>query len=182
MKINKEKTIAVVIDLQEKLIPHIYNKDIIINNNIKLLQCLEILDVPVLFTQQYTKGLGNTIPEISKFITKNEDIIEKISFSCCKENKFLDKILPLNPEFAIITGIESHICILQTAIDLLQYNIIPVVVTNCVSSRHEYDHQIALTRLNKEGAILTTYESLLFELMEYAGNETFKKVSNILKE
>jgi len=182
MRIEKEKSIALVIDIQEKLIPYIYNNEIIIKNNIKLIECLDILNIPILFTQQYTKGLGNTIPEISKFIKKENDIIEKISFSCCKENKFLDKVLPLNPEFIIISGIETHICILQTAIDLLQFNITPVIVTNCTSSRYVYDHETALLRLNKEGAILTTYESLLFELLQYAGTDTFKKISNIIKQ
>jgi len=181
MRIEKEKSIAVVIDLQEKLIPHIYNKDIIIKNNTKLLEGLNILNIPIFLTQQYTKGLGKTIIEISKFIKNEDDIVEKLAFSCCKEDKFLDKILPLNPKFAIISGIESHVCILQTAIDLLQYNITPVIVTNCISSRYEYDHQIAIMRLNNEGAILTTYESLLFELLTYSGTDIFKQISKIVK-
>ncbi len=181
MRIEKDKSIAIVIDIQEKLIPHITNNDILIKNTGILLEGLKILNVPLIFTQQYTKGLGKTINEISNFISNENDIIEKLTFSCCKEGKFLDKLLPLNPEFAIICGIESHICVLQTAIDLVEYNIKPIIVADCISSRKEKDHQIALQRLSNEGCIITTYESLLFELCITAGNDTFKKLSTLVK-
>ena len=181
MRILREKTAAVVVDIQERLLPHIHEGDIILRNCLKLIEGLKILSVPVIVTQQYTRGLGPTVPSIIQMFPEFR-YIEKISFSCCEEPAFKKEMDLLGKTDIIICGIESHVCVLQTCLDLLAGGRRPVVVEDCVSSRKPNDKHIAIERMRQEGACITTVESLLFELARVAGNETFKSISGIVKE
>jgi nicotinamidase-related amidase len=180
MRILREAAVAVVIDIQEKLLLHIHDGEFILNNCLKLIEGLKILSVPVIITQQYTKGLGPTAPSIIKMFPEFR-YIEKISFSCCDEPAFAKEIEQSAKENIILCGIESHVCVLQTCIDLLASGKRPVVVEDCVSSRKANDKIAAIERMRQEGAIITTMESLLFELTRIAGNDTFKRISGIVK-
>ncbi len=180
MRILKENTLAVIIDMQEKLFSHMNNKENLEQNTCKLIKGLNILDIPIITTQQYTKGLGLTIQSINSIIDKNS-IIEKISFSCFDEPEFTKKLYLHNKKCIIISGIETHVCILQTVIDLIYANYIPIVITDCISSRKVSDLETAIERIKKEGAILSTYESILCELCKTAGTDTFKSISKIIK-
>ena len=180
MKIRKEDTVAVVIDMQERLLPHIFDWERILKNTLKLIEGLQTLTVPVLITQQYTKGLGATDNEIVKLIP-DFGFTEKIAFSCCREPEFMNKLNAIGKKTVIVCGIESHICVLQTCIDLLEAGYLPVVVEDCVSSRTHNDKVIAIERMRQEGAIITTTESILFELTQCAGTEEFKAISKIVK-
>jgi nicotinamidase-related amidase len=180
MRIFRDDTAAVVVDIQERLFPHIHDGDIMLKNCLRLIEGLKILSVPVIITQQYTKGLGPTVPSVIQMFSEFRHI-EKISFSCCEEPAFKKEIDLLGKTDIIICGIESHVCVLQTCLDLLANGKRPVVVEDCVSSRKPNDKQIAIERMRQEGARISTMESLLFELARVAGNETFKSISGIVK-
>lgn len=180
MRLNKENTIGLVIDMQEKLLPHIHNNEAIFNSNLKMVQGLRSLSVPIIVTQQYTKGLGNTVPEINNAIG-NFSYIEKQTFSCYREPAFIKVMNRSGKRNVVITGIESHICVLQTALDLLYNNFTPVIVTDAIGSRFEEDKRIALWRMRDVGCIMTTTESILFELCRTAGTPEFKEISKLVK-
>jgi len=180
MRIIKEQTAGLIIDIQEKLISHIYKYELISSHTALLIRGLRLLDIPLILTQQYTRGLGETIPSIIEVIG-NITPVEKISFSCCDEPGFMKKLSQLGKKNIIIAGIEAHVCVLQTVLDLLDNAYLPVVVENCISSRKNRDKKIAVERMRQEGAVVTTYESILFELTRFAGTDVFKQISKIVK-
>jgi nicotinamidase-related amidase len=180
MRILKENALAVLVDIQERLFPHIYDNGILLANSAKLLEGLKILEVPVLVTQQYSKGLGQTVSTLQEKIVPF-NYIEKLSFSCCDENQFIGALNRFQKKFIILFGIEAHVCLLQTCVDLLAMGYIPVLVEDCISSRKISDKIIAVERMRQEGAIISSYESILMELTRYAGNESFRKISGIIK-
>ena len=180
MRIQLEDTAAVVVDIQERLLPHIYQWEQTLQNCLKLIDGLQVLTVPVVVTQQYTKGLGPTVAAIVNKITAFSHI-EKNSFSCYGEPVFKNKLTSLGKKNVILCGIESHVCVLQTCLDLIEASYIPVVVEDCVSSRKPDDKTIAIERMRQEGARITTLESLLFELTRCAGTDTFKSISRLVK-
>jgi nicotinamidase-related amidase len=180
MRILRDQTAGLVIDIQEKLFPFISGNETLARNSGILIQGLQALKIPILVTEQYTKGLGLTIQPIQQYLA-GEQAIEKLAFSCCDDQPFLAKLSALNKKFVVITGIESHVCVLQTTIDLLEHNFIPVIVEDCVSSRNLNDKQMAIDRMRRSGAIITTYESVLFELLRFSGTEEFKAISRLVK-
>ncbi len=180
MRINKNDALALVIDVQDRLFPHMFNREEFLRNILILTEGLQILDIPMIVTQQYTKGLGNTIEPLKNKLGQFEPI-EKIAFSCYDESKIVKKLNFKNKNFIIVAGIESHVCILQTVIDLINVGYTPVLVHDCVSSRKENDKEIAIERIRHEGAIVTSYESILLELCRVAGSETFKAISKLIK-
>lgn len=180
MRVSRHESLGVIIDIQDRLFPHIYQHEVLEKNVMILIQGLQLLQIPILVTQQYTRGLGETIPSIAEMV-KPVHRIEKITFSCCGESNFLAELTRLNKKFIIIAGIEAHVCILQTVPDLIDNGFIPVVVEDCVSSRKENDKRIAIERIRQEGGIITTYESILLELCSVAGSETFKSISRLIK-
>ena len=176
MRIEKEQAIALVVDYQEKLMPVMHEKEQLLRNSCILLEGLKILDVPMVITQQYTKGLGMTVEAITEAAGTTE-YIEKIAFTAYDAVKWKLR----GKKYVIVCGIETHICVLQTIIDLKAAGFVPVLVADCVSSRKESDKQVALDRARQEGAIVTTYESLLFELLKVAGTETSKQIQKLIR-
>ena len=176
MRIERENTVALVIDYQEKLVPVMDEKERLIQNSSILLAGLKHLGVPMIVPQQYTKGLGITVQEIREAM-ESDDYIDKISFTAFDSVKeqIMDK------KFVIVCGIEAHICVLQTVIDLVEEGFVPVVVEDCISSRKPNDKEVAIRRMLEEGAIVTTYESLLFELLKIAGTEESKRIQRLIK-
>ena len=156
--------------------PVMANKEQLIRNSEILLKGLKILDVPMYITQQYTKGLGTSIKEITDAV-EDDTYIDKISFTAYDAVK--DKIS--SKKYVIVCGIEAHICVLQTVIDLKAAGFVPVLVADCISSRKESDKQVAIERARQEGAIITTYESLLFELLKVAGTDTSKQIQRLIR-
>jgi nicotinamidase-related amidase len=180
MRILKEKTAGLVIDIQERLYPHIYEHEALARNAGILVKGLKVLAVPVLVTQQYTRGLGPTIPELLDLV-RDYPLVEKTAFSCCDEPEFIRALAETHKQFILIAGIESHVCVLQTVIDLVERGYQPVLVKDCVSSRKEGDKAISVRRMQKEGAIVTSYESILFELCRFSGTDEFKSISKLVK-
>ncbi len=180
MRILKENTIGLFIDIQEKLFPHMEGNQQLELNLIKLFEGFKVLEIPFLVTEQYTKGLGPTISPLRSAFGEYEPI-EKTAFSCCDEPPFMYAVNKTGKKNIIICGIETHVCILQTAVDLIQEGFQPVVIEDCVSSRKGSDKKTAILRMSQEGVIISSLESVLFELTRFSGTDTFKAISKLLK-
>jgi len=180
MRILKENSIGLVIDIQERLIPVMEENEQLVENCSKLIQGLQVLEIPLLLTQQYTKGLGETVQEIKSVINAFE-FIEKKDFSCFDEPVFADQLAGSGAKNVIICGIESHVCVLQTAIDLKEAGYTPVVVMDCVSSRSFDSIDLAAERFRYEGIMMSSLESVLFELTRSAAAPGFKEISKLVK-
>jgi nicotinamidase-related amidase len=157
-----------------------YEKEKLLNNCKILIRGLSELNIPQLVSQQYTKGLGETIPEI-KLLIPDFSYIEKRDFSCCDESAFTQKIEKLNAKNIIICGIESHVCVLQTAVDLKDAGFNPIVVMDCVSSRTKENIELTKERFRHEGIMMTSYESILFELTRTSSDNEFRTISKLVK-
>ena len=180
MRILKDNSIGLVIDIQERLFPHIYENQQFLANTRKLIEGFKILEIPIIVTEQYTKGLGQTIPEISSLF-QPFSYYEKMSFSCMDDSE-INKILNQSgKKNVIICGIESHVCVLQTAIDLKDSSFSPVVIADCISSRKLSDKQTTLQRMQTENIIISSYESVLLELLRFAGTDQFRAISRLIK-
>jgi nicotinamidase-related amidase len=157
-----------------------HEKDKLLDNLQKIIRGVQVLGMPVILAEQYPQGLGPTVPEIISLLP-NTQPIPRLSFSCCGEKRFLKELETLNRKQVLINGVESHVCIYQTTIDLLNLGYELHVVTDCVSSRTPENKKIALHRMNSAGAKLTSTEMVLFELLRVAGGEKFKAISKIIK-
>ena len=192
MRILPEKAAAVLVDVQEKLFPHMHERETLNRNLPILLKGLELLGVPMLVTQQYTRGLGPTTAALREVLGWStvpaadadpgaDRYIEKIAFSCWDEPAFRRAFEALGRDCVLLAGIESHVCMLQTAVDLQEAGFTPVVIEDCTSSRRENDKRVAMQRLHAEGIRVSTYESILFELAREAGTDTFRAISRLVK-
>ncbi|MFP3153650.1 hydrolase [Lachnospiraceae bacterium ZAX-1] len=180
MRILEKNTSCIVVDYQEKLVPAMANKEQLLKNSVKLLQGLKILEIPLIITGQYTKGLGVSVPQIAQAVG-TEECIDKLTFSSYENEEVKKALLDYGRNHVIVCGIEAHVCVLQTVIDLRGAGYQPILVTDCISSRKESDAQIALLRARQEGALLTTSEAILFELTRKAGTDKFKQISKLVK-
>lgn len=172
--------VFVQVDVQERLFPFISNNEELEKNLVTLVKGLQLLDVPMIINEQYKKGIGETIPSLRELI-EDYPHFEKTTFSCCGQEEGLSAIKNSGKKIVILAGIETHVCVLQTALDLLEEGLQPVLVTDCVNSRKEKDRDMAIQRMIQAGVIPTTYESLLFELTVNAKHPRFKEVSKLVK-
>jgi len=180
MRITKENTTALFIDFQERLFPAMDQKEILLKNTKILLEGLSILGIPIVFTQQYTKGLGETIGELSALVPGFE-AIEKSDFSCFGAEEYTGFLQQHQSKTIILCGIEAHVCVLQTAIDLQEAGFHPIVVTDCISSRDVLSKQSAIDRFRFEHIMTATCESILFELTRSAKASEFRAISKLVK-
>lgn len=180
MKIKAQDCVYVQVDVQERLFPHITDNMELEENLITLVKGLKLHEIPMIVNEQYKKGIGETIPSLRE-LTDEYPHFEKTTFSCCGQDEGLSAIKASGKKFVILAGIETHVCVLQTALDLLEEGLQPVLVTDCVNSRKKKDNQMAIQRLIQAGVIPTTYESLLFELTVNAKNPVFKEISKLVK-
>jgi len=178
MRIEREKSQLLMVDIQEKLFPHMENQEVLGSKVSTLLEGMKALSIPIRAARQYPKGLGDTIAELRGYYSAYYD---KMTFSCCGAEELLGALHRTDRNNVIITGIEAHVCVLQTVIDLKALGFIPIVVVDAIASRDRRDYEIALKRMEYEGVILTTVESILFELCRTAGTEEFKMVSRLVK-
>ena len=175
----REHTALLVIDVQERLMPVIFENDKIFANVNKLLRGAEILNLETIITEQYPKGLGNTCKEIQ--VGENPNIIEKTCFSSLLSNEVNDQLKLTNVKSLIICGVESHICVLKTALDALKAGYEVHIVADAVSSRTPENKQLAIERLRQAGAYISSVEMILFQLLDYAGTDEFKAISKLIK-
>ncbi len=180
MRIESTRTTGLIIDIQEKLFPVMHDKENLRIQNEKLIKGLQELSINIEVTQQYPKGLGPIITPLREMI-QDFTPYDKISFSCCDDPDFFNQLESTEKKNILVAGIETHVCILQTTLDLLEKGYQPVIIEDCVSSRHLPDKEIAIARMRQEGAIISSLESILFELCRYAGTEEFKAISRLIK-
>ena len=182
-KISSDKPLpkvnaVLIIDLQEKIIRPIFNKDTIIKNIKKLIDAYQILEENIFVSEQNPLKLGLTIPELLPKAGFKK--FEKMEFSLAKIEEFLKELKAKKITNLIVCGIETHICIQQTVLDCLQKGFEVILVSDAMSSRNRVDHEIALQRMIQKGAILTTTESIIFELCKTADRKEFKEIRNII--
>jgi len=180
--IDCKKSLLVVIDIQEKFRPVLFNTDELISNVIKLVKVFQLLKIPVLVCEQYPKGLGKTMKEIKEEL-KEFDYVEKVSFNCFLNSDFIDL---LENKFSdknqlIICGIEAHVCVIQTVLNALSKNYEVHLVANAVSSRRKMDCDIALRRMELEGAKLSSLEMVVFQMIKDSKDKHFKEISQIIR-
>ncbi|MBS4959987.1 MAG: hydrolase [Clostridiales bacterium] len=180
MRIDLKNSLGIIVDYQEKLTPVIYKNEKIVNNATVLIKGLETLKLPLIISEQYPKGLGKTIQPIAD-AAKNAITLPKTAFSCWQDNKIRQAILKTGKKDVILCGIEAHICVLQTAIDLIANGYHVYLVEDCIGSRTKQNKQSAIRRAMMEGIHITTYEAILFELLVEAGSDQFKTISNLIK-
>ena len=181
--ISPINTVLVVVDVQERLVPAVPDRDSIVWNTRRLIDGAKLFDVPVVVTEQYPKGLGPTMPELTAALPVNTPVMEKKSFSACLVPEFLNEIRRRESVCKILlTGMETHVCILQTALDLLSLGYEVHLAVDAVGSRFAGDRRIALRRLESSGALLTTTESVLFQWCRTADTPQFKAVSRLVRE
>lgn len=177
--LNKEDAIVLVIDIQEKLMPAIFEKEELVSKSKILISGAKVLEVPVFVTEQYPKGLGETIGELNTLI-EDDPIFEKISYTCCT-NEVMEYLEKTKRKQVIITGVETHICVYQTVRDLLNHGYSVFVASDAVSSRTLANKQNGLELMKDMGAVISNTETLLFDMLKVAGTPEFKAISKLVK-
>ena len=180
--VERNNFVLIIIDIQGALVKAM-ESDIahrVIRNSQILIAFAREMGLPILVTEQYPKGLGETVPEIKKDL---EGIvpIEKMNFSCCQMESFRRRLEGSGRKEVILCGIEAHVCVLQTAADLLQQGYQVHVVADAVCSRRKLDWKTGLRWMEKKGAMISTTEIIAFQLLKEAGTEEFKKLSKLFK-
>jgi isochorismate hydrolase len=178
--LHKDNAALLIVDIQERLAVVMKQKDQVVKNCLHLIELAKMQNVPVVVTEQYPKGLGRTVPEIQAALPSHTPI-EKIAFNCCGEPSFVDEIRRLGRQKVIVTGMETHICVLQTSLGLLQDGFTPHLVSDAVCSRTKENWKSGLELLRDAGAVVTNTETVLFQLLGVAGTEEFKKISQRIK-
>ncbi len=175
-----DNTILVVIDVQGKLAHLMFEKESLFQNLQILIKGAKILGIPIIWTEQTPEKIGPTIPEIAQILSPKRSI-SKISFSCCQNERFMQELKALNRKQILIAGIETHICIYQTNVDLINLGYEVQVVVDAVSSRIVKNKRVGLDRIKDTGASLTSVETALFELLKVAEGKEFKEILKIIK-
>lgn len=175
-----ENTALVVVDVQGKLAKIMHESEALLSQLEKMIQGAKVLGLPIIWLEQYPKGLGPTDEQISRHLAE-EKAIEKVVFSAYGNEEFIQQLEKTNRKQLLVTGIESHICVYQTVRQLLEADYEVEVVADCISSRTAENCQIGLERMLSYGAELTSVEMALFELLESATHPNFKEISNIIK-
>jgi nicotinamidase-related amidase len=180
--LKAEHCALLIIDIQEKLLPPIFQREQLVKNSQLLIRLASILKVPVLVSTQYAKGLGQTVPEIASLLPAAQPI-DKQMFSCFGSDVFCSmlKRLPGTRNTVLLCGMESHICVMQTALGALNEGYIVHVASDAVSSRSESNWKIGLERMRAAGAILSSTEMMTYELLRSSGTEAFKELLPYLR-
>jgi nicotinamidase-related amidase len=178
--LNEKDCCLVVVDVQGKLADLMHDKENLFKNIRILIQSAKILDIPILWCQQVPAALGPTAPEIAELLGGCEPV-NKSSFSCCGCEEFNDKLEELGRRQVLLCGIETHVCVYQSAVDLIEKDFEVDVIADAVSSRTQANKEIGLDRLAEEGARISSTELALFELLKSADHPQFKQVARIIK-
>ncbi|HEV8062251.1 MAG TPA: hydrolase [Gemmataceae bacterium] len=177
-RMSPADTALLVIDVQEKLLPKIAGVDRLVHNLSFLLEAARVVGIPVLATEQYPKGLGGTLPSLMPVLPQRW---EKTDFSCCAVPELLTALGRDARIKVLLAGIETHVCVLQTALDLLARDFHVFLAVDTLGSRYSVDHETAIRRLEREGAILTTCETAVFEWLGGSRAAHFKEISQLVQ-
>lgn len=174
-------TALVVVDIQEKLFPHVQQREIVLANSLKVIDFCRRLDIPLLVTEQYPKGLGASLEPVKQALGDAYRPIPKTAFSCFGEPEFVTAVEELEVETLVLIGIETHVCVLQTALVGLAADYDIMVLADCVSARATANHELALRRLDDEGAVIGSSEMFFYEMLVEAKTDDHKAVFDLLK-
>ena len=178
--LDSKNAVLVIIDVQGKLAQIMHDRDNLFRNLHILVSGIKLLNIPIIWMEQVPDKLGPTIPEIKDVLIDQKPITKDV-FSCAKNEKFNNTINKINPKDIILAGIESHICVYQTAMDLLEKNHNVHIVTDAISSRISTNKELGIERMLLEGAMQTSVEMLLFEMQGEAKGERFRQISKLVK-
>jgi nicotinamidase-related amidase len=180
--LNPDRCALIVIDIQEKLLAPIFEKERLVRNSQLLIRLAGILKIPTLLSTQYSKGLGNTIPEVASLLPETEPV-EKVAFSCFGSDVFCSAVkrLPGNRNTLVLCGMESHICVAQTALAALREGYLVHVASDAVSSRTEWNWKVGLERMRSAGAVISSTEMVMYEALGSAGTSDFKAMLQYIK-
>ncbi len=178
--LDTQNSLLLVIDVQERLVAAL-DKDIIVNRAGKLVEAANILNIPVIVSEQYPKGLGNTVPQVASKLDSSTYIIEKTSFSLLREDGFLEKLKSYGRKQIVICGIETHICVYQTACELIEAGFEVVVPKDACASRNKYEFKQGIDSMHDCGARISCVEMVLFEWLRGAKHPKFKEVQALIK-
>ena len=180
--LEAEQCALVVVDIQEKLLPPIFNKEALVKNSQLLIRLAKILDLPIMVTTQYSKGLGATVPEIASLL-EGVTAFDKLEFSCFGSDQFRSRLkaLPGNRNTVLLCGMEAHICVMQTALGALNEGYLVHVASDAVGSRAEWNWKTGLDRMKSAGAVISSTEMMMYELLRCSGTPQFKELLQYLK-
>jgi nicotinamidase-related amidase len=179
--LNARNCALIVIDIQEKLLPPIFEKERLVRNSQLLIRLANILSLPVLATTQYSKGLGQTVPEIASLLPEVSPL-DKLEFGCFGNGEFCSRIARLSGRTTLLLcGMETHICVLQTALGALNQDHIVHVAADAVSSRSELNWKLGMQRMRDAGAVISSTEMMIYELLGKSGSPEFKEMLKYLK-
>ena len=179
-RLTRARAGLVVVDIQERLLPAIFEKERVVENSVRLVQGAAILQVPIFATEQYRKGLGLTVPEVAAAIPGFAPM-EKLAFSACGASGFVPALESKQVRDTVLCGIEAHVCVTQTCLDLLDKGLRVFVAADAVSSRTPENYRFGLERMSAAGALIVSTEMVLFELLGQAGTAEFKQVLTLVK-
>jgi nicotinamidase-related amidase len=180
--LQAEQCALVVVDIQEKLLPPIFNRETMVKNSQLLIRLAKILSLPVTVSTQYSKGLGATVPEIASLLSDVRSI-DKLEFGCFGSAEFRSSLkkLPGNRNTLLLCGMESHICVTQTALGALNDGYLVHVASDAVGSRSEWNWKIGLERMRDAGAVISSTEMMMYELLRCSGTKEFKELLPYIK-
>ena len=180
--LNADECALIVVDIQDKLLPPIFNKDALVKNSQLLMRLANILSIPIMATTQYSKGLGGTVPEIASLL--NDAVVyDKLEFGCFGNDQFRAKVktLPGNRNTLLLCGMEAHICVMQTALGALNAGYLVHVASDAVGSRAESNWRVGIERMKAAGAVISSTEMMMYELLRCSGTPAFKELLPYLK-
>lgn len=178
--LSSENSLVLIIDIQERLVASL-DKDIVVSKAVKVASAAKALSIPILVTEQYPKGLGNTVPQLKSALPADTEIIEKISFNALLEEGMLERIKSYNKKQIVIFGIETHICVHQTAAALLEEGFEVYVIKDACASRNKYEFKQGIDIMQQNGAKISCVEIALFEWLKSAKNPKFKEIQQLIK-
>ena len=179
-----EACALLVIDIQEKLLPPIHRGEQLVRNAQLLLRLAGILDIPILVTTQYSKGLGTSISQIASMLPADLQIIDKQEFGCFGNGQFCSamKSLPAERNTLLLCGLETHICVMQSAMGALENGYVVHVASDAVGSRSEWNWKMGLERMQRAGALISSTEMMIYELLGGSGTAAFRQMLPYLKD
>ncbi|PIS30203.1 MAG: hydrolase [Candidatus Marinimicrobia bacterium CG08_land_8_20_14_0_20_45_22] len=179
-RLNSKQAVLVVVDIQAKLLHVVYDYPLVLDNLRKIITGAQVLGIPILLTEQYPKGLGATVDEVQSILNEYRPIVKQ-TFSCWRDPVFQEELKRQNRKQVLICGIESHICVYQTSLDLVENGFEVFCVTDAISSRTVENRMLALRNLEKAGVQMTSVEMALFEMLKNSTDPAFKQISQIVK-
>lgn len=180
---NRDDSVLVIIDIQQRLSAAMPEKIVqkVIADTSLLIQSATLLNIPIIVSEQYSKGLGKTVSELSTLLAKTSQVVDKYCFSCASNEEFSTALAALNKKQVILAGMETHICVVQTAIELLKQEYQVFIATDAMCSRKISHHQNAIQRMQHAGCVTTNSESISFEWLRDAKHVHFKAISKLIK-